>query len=406
MSETRLPLAPRKIGTIFILGALNTITPFSIDMYLPAFPEIAKALHASVASVSLSVSTYFLGFALGQILYGPLLDRYGRKRPIYVGLTLYILSSVACVFSSGVQALWILRFTQAIGGSVASVACNAMVRDFFPAKESVKVFSLMTLILGTSPLLAPTLGGWVVTLFGWKLIFIILAIIVLCILAVVFFYLPEGHAPDPSVTLRPKPIIRNFLEILRTPQFSVYTLAGSFSFAGLFVYVAGSPSIFMDYFHVSTKTYGLIFAALAAGMIGGSQLNLALGQRFSKEDLFRSTLILQAVFAILFLIGVWNNAYGLAPTLFFLFVILLCSGVSYPNAAAIALEPFSQNAGRASSLLGFIQLGLGAVLSSGVGLLEMQGSLPTALVMAFSSTIGLFILLKGANFKKLHLTER
>lgn len=170
---------------ILMLGILNTITPISIDMYLPAFPKIASDLHTTINNVALSVSTYFLGFSLGQIVYGPLLDRFGRKRPLYVGLFLYILASIACASSQSITMLLIVRFLQALSGCVAAVAAMAMVRDFFPVDKSARIISLLVLILGVSPLLAPTVGGLIVSALNWRWIFIILAIIVFIVLIVI-----------------------------------------------------------------------------------------------------------------------------------------------------------------------------------------------------------------------------
>jgi MFS transporter, DHA1 family, multidrug resistance protein len=191
---------------ILMLGALNTVTPFSIDMYLPGFPEIAKDLHTSIGNVALSVSTYFLGFALGQLLYGPLLDRFGRKRPLYAGLVLYVLATLGCISFPSIEGLWIFRFLQALTGCVASVAAMAMVRDFFPVQQSAKIISLLVLILGASPLLAPTVGSFIVDGWGWHWVFVALALMVVVMLAITIFFLPEGHAPDTSISLKPAPI--------------------------------------------------------------------------------------------------------------------------------------------------------------------------------------------------------
>ncbi|GAC1427059.1 MAG: multidrug effflux MFS transporter [Chitinophagaceae bacterium] len=376
-----------------MLGGLNTITPFSIDMYLPGFPEIARDLHTSIGKVALSVSTYFLGFAAGQIMYGPLLDRFGRKRPLYIGLSLYILASGGCIAFHSIATLLVFRFVQALTGCVASVAAMAMVRDFFPVRESARIISLLVLILGASPLLAPTIGSFIVTGWGWQWVFVLLAFIVLIMLAMTIFFLPEGHAPDLSVSLKPEPIIKGFAAILSERQFYVYALAGTFSFAGLFVYVAGSPAIFMEGFHVSAKTYGAIFAFLSVGFIGGSQLNHILSRKWTSEEIFRTALIIQVIAAILYFIGVFNSWYGMAGNIGFLFVILSCTGLTYPNAAAIAMAPFSKNAGSASALLGCIQIGIGGVISSGAGILNFKGSLSTAITMMVSSAIGLIILL-------------
>jgi len=380
---------------ILMLGALNTITPFSIDMYLPGFPQIAADLHSSIGKVALSVSTYFLGFAAGQLLYGPLLDRFGRKRPLYIGLACYIVASFGCIAVDSINGFLLCRFFQALTGCVAAVAAMAMVRDFFPVKESAKIISLLVLILGVSPLLAPTVGGFIITSFGWHWVFVMLACIVFIILLVIIFFLPEGHAPDASISLKPAPIINGFKEVIQKRQFYIYSLAGTFSFAGLFVYVAGSPAIFMDEFHVSAKAYGGIFALLSVGFIGGSQLNHLLSRRFSSENIFKTALYVQVTGAIIFFLAANYGSPGLVATLACLFVVLSCAGLTYPNAAAIALAPFSKNAGTASALLGFVQLGFGGLISSGAGLLPFRGSLATAITMLASAGIALLILLLG-----------
>jgi MFS transporter, DHA1 family, multidrug resistance protein len=197
---------------VLMLGALSLITPFSVDMYLPAFDRIAAAFGATTSAVSLSLSTYFIGFGLGQILYGPLLDRFGRKRPIYLGLGLYLFASLLCTQAASLRMLIALRFIQAIGGCVAQVAALAMVRDFFPVSESAKILSLVFLVIGVSPLLAPSVGSLLLQWLGWQWIFIALASFTLATLLVVVFFLPEPHAPDHSVSLDLRDIIRAFCE--------------------------------------------------------------------------------------------------------------------------------------------------------------------------------------------------
>jgi DHA1 family bicyclomycin/chloramphenicol resistance-like MFS transporter len=380
---------------ILIIGALNTITPFSIDMYLPAFPQIANDLHTSIGNVALTVSTYFLGFAVGQILYGPLLDRFGRKRPLYTGLILYIIATIGCTTSGTIETLLIMRFIQALSGCVASVAAMAMVRDFFPVEQSARIISLLVLILGASPLLAPTAGSFIVTAWGWHYVFVVLAAIAFIMLLLVFFFLPEGHKQDKTISLKPKPILNGFKVILFEPRFYVFALAGTFSFSGLFVYVADSPAIFMDYFHLSAKAYGGIFALLSIGFIGGSQMNHILTRKYSNQRILTTTVICQVTASALFLIGSISAWYGLVPVIAFLFLLLSCAGLTYPNAAALALAPFAKNAGTAAALLGFIQIGIGGLISSVVGMLHFKGSLTIALIMAISSVIALIILLSG-----------
>jgi DHA1 family bicyclomycin/chloramphenicol resistance-like MFS transporter len=382
---------------LLLLGALCVVTPFAVDMYLPAFSKIAAEFHRTTPEISLSLSTYFIGFALGQILYGPLLDRFGRKPPLYVGLTIYIACSIGCAMAPDLRSFVALRFLEALGGCVAQVGAIAMVRDFFPVKESAKVFSLLFLMIGVSPLLAPTIGSLIMTGLGWRWIFVILAGIALLILALTFFLLPEGHEPDRSVLLSPRPILTGFWNIFRNPQFLTYTLAGAFSFAGLFTYVAGSPIIFMDGFHMSTKAFGVVFAVLVMGFIGGNQLNVVMLRRYTSQHIFLVALCLQVVIGIIFFAGMLSHLIGLAATLILFFVFLSCIGLTYPNGAALGLAPFSKDAGRASALLGFLQTGTGALISMSIGVLGSRAVIP---LLSVTAIIAMAFLLVGRRFIK------
>ncbi len=380
---------------ILILGALETISPFAIDMYLPAFTQLAQEFHSSVAQISLSVSSYFIGLALGQIFYGPLLDRFGRKRPVYAGLLIFIIASIGCMTAPTIEALIVWRFFQALGGCSASVAAMAMVRDLFPVEDGAKIFSLLILILGVSPLLAPTFGGFITTTFGWHAVFAMLAAITAAILLVAYLYLPSGHMPDKNVSLHPGPIARGFWDILKHPQFYTYAVSSAFSFAGIFVYVAGSPVIFMEVFHLDPQIYGGVFALLSIGFIGSSQVNVILIRYFNSDIIYRAGIVCQTALGIIFVIGIWCDWYGLYATIGLLFLILCCIGITIPNATALAMAPFSEEAGRAAAMLGFLQMGVGALASTGVGLLNSHRALPAIAVLAATSLIGLAIYLLG-----------
>jgi DHA1 family bicyclomycin/chloramphenicol resistance-like MFS transporter len=380
---------------IVILGSLSTISPFAIDMYLPAFPGIAAALHTSTARISLSISSYFAGLAAGQLLYGPLLDRYGRKLPLYAGLMLFSVASLLCLCSRTVEWLVAMRFVQALGGCAAQVAAMAMVRDFFPVHETAKIISLLILILGVSPLLAPTVGGFIAAHLGWQWVFIVLALVACLNLMVLYWYLPEGHPADPGISLRFLPILRNFASVLREPQFLTYALAGAFAFSGLLVYVAGSPIIFMEVFHVSARTFGAIFAGLSVGFIGSNQVNVLLLSRFSSEQIFHGALLVECPAALLFLAGTICGWFGLGMTLALLFVALTSLGLAFPNAAALALAPFDRNIGSASAMLGFLQIGVSGLASASIGIFDSHRMLPVALILAATSWVGLAIFLVG-----------
>lgn len=380
---------------VLILGTLTALSPFSIDMYLPAFQDIAKSLHTTTSKVDLSLSSFFIGLAVGQLIYGPLMDRFGRKRPLYFGLSFYIIASVGCFLSSSVEMLIAVRVLQAIGSCAAGVASIAMVRDLFPVKDNAKVFALLFLVLGASPLIAPTAGSYLADAFGWQSVFVVLLCIAVLILLAVIFTLPESYKPDATYSLKPGPIINHFLQVIRNPQFYTYAIAGSIAFCGLFAYVAGSPLVFMDVFDLSKKEYGWVFAGLSVGFIGSNQLNSLLIRYFKSEQVVKAALTAQVVIGIVFLIGAINGWYGLGGTIAMIFMVLCCVGLTNPNTAALSMAPFSKNAGVASALLGTMQLGLGAAASFGVSIFSSHSATPMAAIMAVSSAIGLLVLLIG-----------
>jgi len=385
----------RYFFTVLILGSLTALGPFSIDMYLPGFPAIAKSFHTTTSQVSLSLSSFFVGIAIGQLLYGPLLDRFGRKKPLYAGLAVYIITSIGCYFSTSIEMLILLRFIQAIGSCAAGVASMAMVRDIFPVEDNAKIFAFLILILGASPMIAPTVGGYVTAAWDWHLIFVILTGLAVLILLAVIFGLPESYKPDPTYSLKPKPIINNFFLVFKEPQFYTYALAGSFAFAGLFVYVAGSPLVFMEVFKVSAKTYGWIFAGLSIGFIGSSQVNNLLMRRFKSEQIVFVALTVQLIITIIFIIGAFNNWFGLASTIVMIFGLLCCVGTISPNSSALCLAPFSKSAGTASALMGALQLGIGALASFSVSFFDSRSAAPMAGIMAGSTIVAFIILFIG-----------
>lgn len=381
---------------ILILGMLSAIGPFSIDMYLPGFPSIATNLGTTVERVAYSLSSFFVGVCLGQLLCGPLLDRFGRKLPLCIGLGIYIVASIGCSLSQSVEALIVFRFLQALGGCVGMVAPNAIVRDVFPVEQSARVFSMLILILGVSPILAPTVGSYVVAHFGWQEVFVVLAVIAVWILIAVIRWLPESRGPNPAYSLRPGSIVRSYGEVLKKPQFNTYAFAGAIASAGLFAYIAGSPFVFMELYGVSEQDYGLIFALVAAGLIGSSQLNNLFLKYFTSAQILRTVLMVQSAVGISLLVGVVTGTIGLVGTIVLIFLFLSCQGFTFPNCAALAMAPFKQNAGSASALLGAIQMVLGAIASAMVGLMFNATAVPMAGTMAFCCVAGLSILLLGS----------
>lgn len=308
---------------------------------------------------------------------------------------MYIISSLACAFATSIESLVVLRFIQAVGSCAAAVASVAMVRDLFPVEDNAKVFSLLMLVVGVSPMVAPTVGGYVTVGFGWQAVFIVLAAMATVLLIAVRMGLPESSQPDASYSLKPKPILMAFLVVIREPRFYTYALSGAFSFAGLLAYVAGSPLLFMELFKVTEKHYGWIFAFLSVGLIGSSQVNTMLLKKYWSEQIILVALIGQLLTTVLFVAGTLYGWLGLAETIAFLFVFLSCLGLTFPNASALSMASFSKNAGSASALMGAGQMGLGALATIGLSLLNSESALPMAAVMAGSTFLALMVLLIG-----------
>lgn len=385
----------RSVFLILILGALAALGPFSIDMYLPGFNAIAKDLDTNVPQVALSLASFFIGISAGQLLYGPLLDKYGRKKPLYFGLALYILSSLTCLWVNSIDQLIILRFIQAIGSCAAAVASIAMVRDLFSVEESPKVFASLLLVIALSPMLAPTAGGYLIVAFGWKAVFVFLSLMALAILLATLKWLPESYQPDPLYSLKPKPIITSFLTVIKAPSFYTYSLVSAITFSGLFAYVSSSPVVFMDHYKVSATGYGWIFALLSVFFIGFSQVNSLILKWFSSKKIVFWALLIQCTVSVLFLVAALNQVLNLYTTIGFIALFLACLGFINPNASALSLAPFTKNAGSASALMGALQMGIGALASTAISLFSADVVWPMPAVMTMATLIALCCLLVG-----------
>ncbi|GGB85409.1 multidrug effflux MFS transporter [Dyadobacter sediminis] len=391
---------------ILILGFLATVSPFSIDMYLPGFPRIAADLKTTIDKVQLSLTSYLVGICIGQVLYGPLLDRFGRKKPLFFGLALYVLASVGCAFTASVDELVLMRFFQAMGGCVGLVASQALVSDLFPSEKRAEVFSMITLVIAVSPMIAPTVGGYVTGVISWHWIFIILAGIVTMIMAAIYFFLPTGRQADTSVSLRPKAVLSGYFTVIRQPQFLIYTLAGGLATAAPFAYIAGSSDVFMNIYKVSEQQYGWIFAFLAFAMIGSTQLNHFLLKKYRSEQIIKTTLFYQSIVGLILIAGVYNHWFGLYSLIGMMFVFLTGQGLTGPNTSALSLAPFSKHTGSASALMGSWRMGSGAVISAVVSFLHNNTALPMVGMMAFCSLGGLFILHTGNAVVRYHSSRR
>lgn len=380
-----------------ILGALSAFTPLAVDMYLPGLPSLEKALSTDAGKVQLTLSLFFLGLAIGQLFYGPLSDRFGRRLPLLIGNLLYVGASIACALAANIEILIIARFLQAFGSCAGLVIARAMVRDLFEPKEGARVMSLLMLVMGVAPILAPLLGGYVLVWFDWHAIFWFLAAFGLLTMLVARLGLPETRRAEHIRRLTIGSALRDYASLLSQRRYMGYTLAASLGMAGMFAYIAGSPFIFINLFRVPAEYYGWIFGINAVGIIGMSQVNRALLRRFSLDEVLVVGVIMLAASGLLLLASAAFSIGGLFGLWLPLFVYIASLGAVLPNAAASAMAGEAHRAGTAAALMGTLQFAAGAIASGMVGALHSETALPMAAIVCLSgiaSVAARFILVR------------
>jgi DHA1 family bicyclomycin/chloramphenicol resistance-like MFS transporter len=314
-------------------------------------------------------------------------------------LILYVLASIGCALVNTADGLIVMRFLQAIGGCSGMVAASALVRDLFPVEKTAQAFSWIMLVIAVSPMVAPALGGYVTAAFGWHSIFLILAAMVVLILIACHFYLPAGQGPDTSLSLRPRPVVANFVSVMRQPQFLLYTLAGGITAAALFAYIAGSADVFMNQFGASEEEYGWIFAIIACFMIGSTQLNHLLLRHFTSAQIIRTVLIGQAVVGRALVGGTAFEMLGKYEMAALIALFFTGQGLTNPNFNALSLAPFTRNTGSAASLAGSFRMAAGGVITGLVSLLYNRTPMPMIGVMVGCVGVGLVVLLVGTSMR-------
>ena len=386
--------APARFGVaaywlILLLGSLSALGPLAVDMYLPSFPAIEAEFHATPAAVERTLAVYFLGLALGQLVYGPLGDRVGRKPPLYVGLGLFILSSIGCALAPGVHSLLALRFCQALGGCAEMVMARAIVRDRFHERDAARVFSSLMLVMGVAPILAPLVGGWLVVHVGWRMIFGIIAAFAAACLVAVAVALPESLPPARRQRRSAAEVLAVYRQLVRHRDLIAHSVSGSLVLAGVFAYVAGSPFLFIQLFHVRPDHFGLFFGTNAAGLIASSQVNGYLVRRHDPRRVLRAALVVAAVAGTTLLAMATTGTGGFAGLLVPLFAFLCCFGFVVPTSTALAMAPHGRVAGNASAVLGAIQFLVGGTGGLMVSLLHNGTAVPMTAVIAACGVVAL-----------------
>ncbi|MBP7064906.1 multidrug effflux MFS transporter [Ferrovibrio sp.] len=387
------PVSPAPVSLArltLILGSLTAFTPLAVDMYLPALPGLAREFAAPDGRIELTLSAFFVGLALGQLVTGPLSDRFGRLKPLFGASVIFVLASIACAFATSAEMLIALRFVQALGCCGGLVIGRAMVRDLYPPQEMARVFSLLMLVLGVAPILAPLLGGYMLIWFGWPAIFGFLAVVGSIVLLAAWRLLPESH-PGPYRPLSLLGSLKDYAGFFADRRFMGYTLASALPSGGMFAYIAGSPFVFIELHGMAPHHYAWVFGGGAFGLIGASQLNRVLLRRFTSAEV----LAVAGGFAALASLGLLLVAWAELPLPFLIAAVIIClapMGMVMPNAGAAAMAAVQgPRAGTAAALMGILQFGCGGASSALVGTLHTGTAVPMAGLIAFLMVSGFVV---------------
>ena len=375
-----MPVIPSALLAVLVV-ALTALGPLSTDFYLPALPAIARALDTDSAGVQLTLSVYLLGFGAGQLLVGPLSDRFGRRPVMLWGMLVFVLASVVCALADSITTLVVARLLQAFGACAGPVLGRAVVRDIYGPAESARMLSHVSTATALAPLLAPLFGGWLTALWGWRATFVALTVYAVMLMLAVWLLLKETNRhPDPHA-MRPARMWENYRTLLADPVYRSALLIGCGAFAALFAFISGSPFVFFEHFGMSPQQMGLAFGLNVTGFMLGSTLSARLSRRIGPSRLIRKGVWLGAAcgiaLAVLALVGPQHVAAVMVP----MWGVAAAIGLILPNATAIGLAGYPKMAGAAASLMGFVQMGLGA----GAGMLVGHG------VQSGTSALGLTV---------------
>jgi DHA1 family bicyclomycin/chloramphenicol resistance-like MFS transporter len=375
---------------LLILGALSAFAPLAIDFYLPGFPAMATAFATDEKHIQLTLAVYFGGLAIGQLIYGPLADRFGRRVPLLSGVTLFTLASFACAYAPSLEWLIGARFVQALGGCAGMVISRAVVSDKCDAVGSAKVYSQLMLVTGLAPILAPLAGGLMVGVWGWQSIFLVLSLFSVMAAIAVAVGLPEtfpAHQPRQPLSGS----LRRYIDLLSDRVYLGYALTGGISIAGMFAYIAGSPFVFIKLYGVPAEHFGWLFGSNAAGFILVAQVNARLLAKRGPAFLLSRTVWLYMLAALTLLGVAALRTDALWPLLVPLFICIASLGCILPNTSACAMNGQGARAGSASAMLGCIQFGVAAGAASLVGVLHDGTAMPMAMVISVCGVLAVTI---------------
>lgn len=374
-----------------MLGALIALGPLTIDMYLPALPTITTDLGTTSPTVQLTLTGTLLGLALGQLLVGPVSDAVGRRIPLLVGTGVHVLASVACAVAPSIAVLGALRVLQGLGAAAGAVVAMAIVHDLYTGRAAATLLSQLILVMGIAPVIAPTLGGWLLTFTSWRGVFVVLTLFGLLLIPVVARWLRETLPVERRQTAGVLGTLRNYGGLLRDRVFVGLVLVAGLAMSALLGYVSGSSFVFQQQFGLNQQQFGLLFGAGAVWLIAATQLNPVLLRRYEPRQLLLVAIVAATVAAFVLVGLALTGTGGLIGVLVPMWAVLFCVGFALPNAPAVALSRHGEAAGTAAALLGAVQFGVGAAISPVVGLLG-NDSVAMGTVIAAGLTLALAVL--------------
>ncbi|MFG3302667.1 multidrug effflux MFS transporter [Micromonospora chersina] len=381
------PAAGGGATLLVLLGTLTAIGPLSLDMYLPAFPSMTRDLGADQAGIQLSLTTCLIGLAVGQFVTGPLSDRWGRRRPVLIGVVAYTVLALACAAAPSAPMLAAARFAQGLAGGMGVVVARAVVRDLYAGRDAAKYFSRLTLVFGVAPVAAPSVGSLVLRFGDWRAVFLTLAAIGLLLTVAVARRLPETLPAERRSTGGLATTARTMRSLAADRVYLGYALTQGFAFAGLFAYISGSSFVFQDVFGVSAVAFSLVFGLNALALVATGQANARLLDRFSPRRLLATALVVGVVAAAGVLAGALAGSLAVVAVALFAFVGSL--GMVTPNSTALALDAHARHAGTAAALMGGVQSVVGALAAPLVGLGGEGSAVPMAVVLAVAAALSL-----------------
>ncbi|MGI9277903.1 MAG: Bcr/CflA family multidrug efflux MFS transporter [Endozoicomonas sp.] len=382
---------------ILTLGALTMLGPMAIDLYLPALPAIARDMGEPLSRIQFTLSAYTIGFALGQLIYGPLSDRFGRQKIMLPGILAYIITNIlAAMCTTGTQ-LIIVRVLQAMAGAAVMVTIPAMVRDLFPRQESAKVLSSVLMVMTVAPLIAPILGGQLLKYWGWESLFIFLALLATLAMALAMLRVPETLPKEHRLVIPFRQLGTTYLGVLKNREAMGCILCHAFFFGGMFAFIAGSPFVYIELYGVEPESYGLLFGVNILAMATMNMINMRLIGRMELFGILRIGSFLAATAAMIMLLNAKTGMGGLVGIMIPVVLYVGCIGLTGPNSNALALSHFPKSAGTANAMAGALRFGIGGATTAMVGALHDGTALPMAAVMAACGLLSVSSLLLVKN---------